>query len=66
MERPKTGYISRAIAQRRPGFEPSSGEIYGGQIGSEVGLSPITLVSPANSHSTSCSTFIDYRIIDAV
>jgi hypothetical protein len=50
--------IVQAVSHRRPGFEPRSvhvefgGQRHGGRF------SPRASVSPANSHSTDCSTFI--------
>jgi hypothetical protein len=45
---------------RRPGFEPKSGHV--GFVVDKVGrFSLSTSVSPANSHSTECSTLITYH-----
>jgi hypothetical protein len=40
----------------RPGFEPGSHHV--GSLVDKVACSPSTSVSPANSHSTDCSTII--------
>jgi hypothetical protein len=51
---------ARALSQVR------SCGICAGQGGNGVGLSPSTLVSPANSHSTNGSIFIIHSIISAI
>jgi hypothetical protein len=51
--------IAQAVSLRRPWFEPRSGHV--GFVVDKVALnrfSPSITVSPANSHSTDCSTLI--------
>jgi hypothetical protein len=64
-----TREIGRVIAQGAswmlPGFDHRSGHV--GFMVDEVALGqffPSTSVSPASSHSTSCSVFINHSIID--
>jgi hypothetical protein len=56
-------YIAAAAARVRS--QVKSCGIFGGQGGTGGGGSPNTWVSPANSHSTICSAFINHRIIHA-
>jgi hypothetical protein len=51
--------LAAGFLPQRPGFEPSSGHV--GFVVDKVALgrfSPSTSVSPANLHSTNCSTII--------
>lgn len=55
----------QALYPCRPGS--ISGQVgFGGQSGRREGFSPITLVSPANSHPTNCSIFIYHPVINTL